>query len=58
MILICYWDNGHAGTKDFKSFENIHTIDPLNASIFSIDKLSEICDKNEINAAKIVLIQS
>ncbi len=33
-------------------FENINTLDPLNASIFSIDKLSEICDQNEFNAAK------
>ena len=33
-------------------FENIKKIDPLNASIFSIDELSEICDRNEINAAK------
>lgn len=33
-------------------FENINTLDPLNASFFSIDELSEICDKNEINAAK------
>ena len=33
-------------------FENINILDPLNASIFSIDDLSEICDQNEINAAK------
>jgi len=33
-------------------FENINTLDPLSASIFSIDELSEICDQNEINAAK------
>ena len=33
-------------------FENIKTLDPLNASFFSIDELSEICDQNEINAAK------
>ena len=33
-------------------FENINTLDPLTASIFSIDKLSGICDQNEINAAK------
>ena len=33
-------------------FENINTLDPLNASIFSMDELSEICDQNEINAAK------
>ena len=33
-------------------FENIKTLDPLNDSFFSIDKLSEICDQNEINAAK------
>jgi len=32
-------------------FENINSLDPLNASIFSIDELSEICDQNEINAA-------
>jgi predicted glutamate--cysteine ligase len=33
-------------------FENINTLDPLTASTFSIDELSEICDQNEINAAK------
>ncbi|MBO8230875.1 putative glutamate--cysteine ligase [Prochlorococcus marinus str. MU1404] len=33
-------------------FENINTLDPLTASIFSIDQLSEICDQNEMNAAK------
>jgi len=33
-------------------FENIKTLDPLYASFFSIDKLSEICDQNETNAAK------
>ena len=33
-------------------FENLNTTDPLIASIFSIDELSEICDQNEINAAK------
>ena len=33
-------------------FENINISDPLTASIFSIDELSEICDQNEINAAK------
>ncbi|KGG08709.1 glutamate--cysteine ligase [Prochlorococcus marinus] len=33
-------------------FENIDSLDPLNASFFSIDKLSEICDQNETNAAK------
>ena len=33
-------------------FENINTLDPLNASFFSIDKLSEICDQNETYAAK------
>ena len=33
-------------------FENLNTLDPLNASFFSIDKLSEICDQNETNAAK------
>ena len=33
-------------------FENITTLDPLNASNFSVDELSEICDQNEINAAK------
>ena len=33
-------------------FENIKNVDPLNASIFSLDELSEICDQNEINAAK------
>jgi len=33
-------------------FENIKTLDPLTASIFNIDELPEICDQNEINAAK------
>jgi len=33
-------------------FENVNRLDPLNASIFSMDELSEICDQNEINAAK------
>ncbi len=33
-------------------FENINTLDPLKTSFFSIDELSEICDQNEINAAK------
>ena len=33
-------------------FENINTLDPMNASVFSLDELSEICDQNEINAAK------
>ena len=33
-------------------FENINTLDPLYASIFSIDELPDICDQNEINAAK------
>ena len=33
-------------------FENINTLDPMNSSIFSMDELSEICDQNEINAAK------
>jgi len=33
-------------------FENINTLDPMNASIFSMDELSEICDQNEIYAAK------
>ncbi len=33
-------------------FENMNTLDPLTSSIFSIDELSEICNKNEINAAK------
>ena len=33
-------------------FENIEKIDPLTSSIFSMDQLSEICDKNEIEASK------
>jgi len=33
-------------------FENLQILDPLNASIFSTDQLAEICDQNEINAAK------
>jgi predicted glutamate--cysteine ligase len=33
-------------------FENINTLDPLTASVFSIDDLLEISDQNEIGAAK------
>jgi len=33
-------------------FENINTLDPMNASTFSMDELSAICDQNEMNAAK------
>ena len=33
-------------------FENIKMLDPLTASIFSLDELSNICDQNEIKAAK------
>ena len=33
-------------------FDNINTLDPLNTSIFTIEELSEICDQNEIYAAK------
>jgi len=33
-------------------FKNINSLDPMKASIFSMDELSEICDQNEINAAK------
>ena len=33
-------------------FENIEKIDPLTSSIFSMDQLSEICDKNEIEVSK------
>ena len=33
-------------------FENIDSLDPLIASIFSIDELATICDQNEMNAAK------
>ena len=33
-------------------FENINTLDPLTASIFSINELSKICDQNELNAAR------
>ena len=33
-------------------FDNFETLDPLTASILSIDELSKICDQNEINAAK------
>ena len=33
-------------------FENINTLDPLTTSIFSIYELSDICDQNEINAAR------
>ena len=33
-------------------FENIKSLDPLTASIFSLAELSEICDENEISAAK------
>ena len=33
-------------------FENIKTCDPLTSSIFSMDELVKICDKNDIEAAK------
>ena len=33
-------------------FENIEKIDPLTTSVFSMDQLSEICDKNEIEASR------
>ena len=33
-------------------FEDIKTLDPLTSSIFSMDELSNICDQNEIKAAK------
>lgn len=33
-------------------FENITTLDPMRASVFSMDELSEICDQNEIKAAQ------
>ena len=33
-------------------FDNIKDLDPMISSNFSIDELSEICDQNEINAAK------
>ena len=33
-------------------FENIKSLDPMTASIFSLDELLEICDQNEISAAK------
>jgi predicted glutamate--cysteine ligase len=33
-------------------FDNLNTLDPLTASIFSFEELSEICDQNEIYAAK------
>jgi len=33
-------------------FENMKSLDPLTASMFSLDELSVICDQNEINAAK------
>jgi len=33
-------------------FENINSLDPLTASIFSIDELSKISDQNDINAAR------
>jgi len=33
-------------------FENINALDPMTASIFSLEKLSEICDQNEICAAR------
>jgi len=33
-------------------FDNMNSLDPLTASIFSMDELSEICDQNEINAAQ------
>ena len=33
-------------------FENMNTLDPLSTSKFSMDQLTEICDQNEIKAAK------
>jgi len=33
-------------------FDNINSLDPLTASIFSNEELSEICDQNEIYAAR------
>ena len=33
-------------------FENMKTLDPLNASQFSMDQLIKICDQNEIKAAR------
>ena len=33
-------------------FENIKNLDPLTASIFSMEELSKICDQNEMKAAK------
>jgi len=33
-------------------FDNLNTLDPLTASIFSFEELSEICDQNEIYAAR------
>jgi len=33
-------------------FENLQTLDPMTSSIFSIDELIEICDQNEMIAAK------
>jgi len=33
-------------------FDNLNTLDPLTASIFSLEELSEICDQNEIYAAR------
>tara|TARA_B100000945_G_scaffold292735_1_gene268178 strand:- start:181 stop:702 length:522 start_codon:yes stop_codon:yes gene_type:complete len=33
-------------------FENLKTLDPLTASILSIDHLTEVCDQNEIKVAK------
>jgi len=33
-------------------FENLQTLDPIMSSSFSMDQLSEICDQNEIKAAK------
>jgi len=47
-------DNNHHNNYLSKNnlFENLNTLDPLNASFFSIDKLSEICDRNETYAAK------
>ena len=38
--------------RTLQLFENIKTLDPLNASIFSINELSEICDQNEIYVAQ------
>jgi len=38
--------------RTLQLFENLKSMDPLTSSTFSIDELAEICDQNELYAAK------